>query len=291
MNKEKKLGLLLISAIYLLAFAIGYIPYHYLAAMSINPIYSTFVFTLTATFVIYIFCLIYKNTSIYDPYWSVAPLVMVLLHMIRYQYYNLTSLIFVILILIYSVRLTLNWAITYKGIDPKYEDWRYKKYRQKKPWLFHIINFFGLIYIPTIVVYASLLPGLFIMTIYEFNPLIIIGFVFMLAGPVLEFFADHQSHKFIKECDDHTKVCNLGLWNYSRHPNYLGELMFWFGIAVSFYVTMYSYWVYGFGFILMLALFLFISIPLMEKHNIEKRPSYVEYKKHTSMLLILSRRK
>lgn len=291
MNKEKTVGVLLISAIYLLAFAVGYIPFHYLAFYGANPLFTMFVFTLVATLVIYVFCLIYKNTSIYDPYWSVAPLIMTILFIIRYQYYNLTSLIFAIIVFIYSFRLTRNWFLTYKGVDPKYEDWRYRKYRAKKPVVFHLINFFGLIFFPTIVVYIAFVPGMFIMTQFEFNPLIIIGFAIMLAGPVLEFIADHQVHKFIKECNDHSKVCNIGLWKYSRHPNYLGELMFWFGIAVSFYITMYQYWPYGLGFIIMLALFLFISIPLMEKHNIEKRPEYKEYKKHTSMLLILPRRK
>lgn len=291
MKSEKTIGLIVNVAIYIFAFAIGYIPYYFLSD-NVGPIWSMFVFTTVATLVMYIFCVIFKNTSIYDPYWSVAPLVMALIHMFRFEAFQLHSIIFVILVFIYSARLTFNWYMTYKGLNPKYEDWRYKKFREtSSPFVFQIINFFGLIFIPTYAVFAAFLPGLYFMSLNDFSLLSIIGFAFMLGGPVLEFISDHQSHKFIKECSDHSKICNVGLWNYSRHPNYLGELMFWLGCALTFLFSDFAHFYYAFGFIPMLLLFIFISIPLMEKHNLEKRPAYEEYKRQTSMLLILPRRK
>ena len=291
MTYEKKQGLLINLAAYLLAFAIGFVPYYFLSE-SLGYIVSIFAFTVVSTIALYVICVIFKNTSLYDPYWSVAPLVMTIIHMVRFGVYTINSLIFSILILIYSMRLTINWFMTYKGVESKYEDWRYKQYRAKYGRIqFEIINFFGLLLIPTLVVYFALIPGLLFMASRTFNPLSIIGFAFMLAGPILEFVADHQSHKFIKECNDHTKVCNIGLWNYSRHPNYLGELSFWFGVAICQLVLLNNYWMYALGFIPMLLLFLFISIPMMEKHNTKRRPEYIEYKRKTSMLLILPRKK
>ena len=292
MKNEKAIGVLANIAIYLIAFGLAFIPYYFMVQNNVHAILSMLVYTCTATLVMYIFCVIFKNTSIYDPYWSVAPFVMVMIHMVTYRLFNLNAIIFAVFVFLYTVRLTRNWYLTYSGLDPKYEDWRYQKYRNSLPrWQFEVVNFVGLIFMPTLIVYASLIPGLFYMSLEAFNPLAIIGFVFMLAGPLLELIADYQVHSFIKTNNDHSKVCNVGLWNYSRHPNYLGELTFWFGIMVTFLVTMIDIWYYGLGFILMLCLFVFISIPLMERHNIEKRPSYIEYKKHTSMLLILPRRK
>ena len=292
MKKEKIIGVLVNIAIYLIAFALAFIPYYFMLINEIHPLLNMLTFTMTATFVIYIFCVIFKNTSIYDPYWSVAPLVMVILHMVAYKTFNINAIIFVVLVFLYAFRLTRNWYLTYDGLDPINEDWRYQKYRHSLPrWKFEFVNFFGLIFFPTFVVYASLIPGLLFMFLVEFNPLAIIGFFFMLLGPALELIADYQVHSFIKDNDDHSKVCDRGLWNYSRHPNYLGELTFWFGIMLTFILTNLEIWYFGLGFIIMLLLFVFISIPLMEKHNIEKRPAYIEYKKHTSMLLILPRRK
>lgn len=291
MKSEKTQGLIVNIAIYLFAFSAGFIPYYY-ASDLIGSVWSMFIFTTVASLIMYVFCVLFKNTSIYDPYWSVAPLVMTLLHIFRFGTFNFNSLLFSILVFIYAFRLTRNWYLTYKGLDPKHEDWRYQKYRQSlSPIKFQIVNFFGLIFIPTYVVFAAFLPGIYFMNLSEMTYLSFIGLTLMLLGPVLEFIADHQVHKFIKENYDRSKVCNIGLWKYSRHPNYLGELTFWLGIALTFLFSNISRWYFALGFIPMLLLFLFISIPLMEKHNLEKRPEYAEYKRHTSMLLILPRRK
>lgn len=291
MSKEKKIGLLVNFIIYALAFAIAFIPYYFISCDG-YWIEAMFIYTVAATIIVTIPCLILKNTSIYDPYWSVAPFVMTIIHMVRFSLYNVNSIIFAIIMFWYAFRLTRNWVITYKGLDNKYEDWRYAKFRNELPgWKFQFVNLGGLIFVPTIVVFASLLPGLYFMWLNNFNPLAIIGLFLMIAGPVLEIIADYQVHKFIKDTNDHSKVCNYGLWNYSRHPNYLGELTFWFGIMVTFLCTCYTMWYAGLGFILMIILFRFASIPLMEKHNLEKRPAYKEYMEKTSMFFILPNKK
>ena len=181
MKSEKAIGVLINIAIYLIAFSLAFVPYYFLVLNNVHPLLNMFVYTCVATFVTYIFCLIFKNTSIYDPYWSVAPFVMVIIHMITYKLFSISAIIFAVLVFLYSFRLTRNWLLTYKGLDPKYEDWRYQKYRNSLPaWKFQFVNFFGLIFIPTFVVYASLIPGLLFMFVWEFNPLAIIGFFFML---------------------------------------------------------------------------------------------------------------
>lgn len=292
MKSEKAVGVLVNLAVYILAFAIGIIPYYFLVQNNVHPIVSMLVFTLTATLVMYICCVIFKNTSIYDPYWSVAPFVMVIIHMVAYKLYNPNAIIFAVLVFLYAFRLTRNWYLTYRGLDPKYEDWRYAKFRKSLPrWKFEAVNFVGLIYMPTLVVFAALVPGLYFMELATFNVFTIFGLIFMILGPTLELIADYQVHSFIKDNNDHTKVCDRGLWNFSRHPNYLGELTFWFGIALTLLIARFELWYFALGYLPMLLLFIFVSIPLMEKHNIERRPTYVEYKKHTSMLLILPRRK
>lgn len=292
MKSEKAVGVLVNIAVYILAFAIGIIPYYFLVENNAHPLISMLIFTLSATLVMYICCVIFKNTSIYDPYWSVAPLVMAIIHMVTYKLYNPNAIIFAVLVFLYAFRLTRNWYLTYKGLDPKYEDWRYAKFRNKLPrWKFEVVNFVGLIFMPTLVVYAALIPGLLFMEIVSFNPFTIFGLILMIIGPTLELIADYQVHSFIKDNNDHSKVCDRGLWNYSRHPNYLGELTFWFGIALTLLIAKVELWYFALGYLPMLLLFIFISIPLMEKHNIERRPNYLEYKKHTSMLLILPRRK
>jgi len=288
MRIEKINGLLVNLLIYLIAFVIGFIPFYFVK----NVLLACFVLTMTATLVVYLFSLIFKNTSIYDPYWSIAPLVILLIVYFRNSMWNINSIIVLSIVAIWSIRLTINWIITYKGLNPKYEDWRYKKFRaEQKPVVFHIINFFGLQIIPTIVVFCALVPAILLSHQVKFNYFAIIGYVIALCGPILEFIADQQVHKFIKNTNDHSLVCNIGLWKYSRHPNYLGENLFWLGLCVAFVISYPTIFYYGFGWICMPLLFFCISIPLMEKHNLEHRPAYREYMQHTSMFFILPKRK
>lgn len=81
-----------------------------------------------------------------------------------------------------------------------------------------------------------------------------------------------------------------GLWRYSRHPNYFGEISFWFGCYLhALAANAAVFWWTGVGFILMTLLFVFISVPLMEERMLERRPNYANTIKSTSMLIPLPR--
>jgi len=120
-----------------------------------------------------------------------------------------------------------------------------------------------------------------------FSPLIIIGAAIMLLGTALEFFADIQMHKFRKNNTDKDKVCDVGLWKYSRHPNYLGEILVWVGVYAFWLALAPELWPLGIGAVAMFCLFWFISIPLMEKRQLERRAGYAEYRAKTSKLFLL----
>lgn len=283
---EKRKGVLLDIVIYILAFAIAFVPF-----ILIENIYlSSLVFTLIATFVIFIGSCIFKDVSIYDPYWSVAPPIILLINMIRFSYWNINSIIILVVVSLWSLRLTLNWYITYKGLG--HEDWRYAQYREKyKTPMFLLISFVGLHYIPTIVVYLGLVSGLFAIQNTSFSPLSLVGVAIMVFAFSLEYISDKAIHTFLKEHKGEKKTCNISVWKYSRHPNYLGEMSFWFGLYVYFLFSNLNIWYYGLGFLTIVLLFLTVSIPMMEKHNMERRVDYEEYKKVTSMLFILPNKK
>lgn len=287
---DKDQGVLVDIVVYLGAFMLGLIPFIFIN----NIIVASLMLTVVATAAIFVVTCFVPDTSIYDPYWSVAPIVILLCDVIKYKLFNINALLVGLVFLFWGTRLTLNWYYTYKGI--LHEDWRYKMQRDKLSKVgFFFVNLVGLQYVPTFVVFASFMPAIVMICNPNFNPLIIIGLVISIAAVVLEIVADHTVHKFIKEKKNNPNMtkqtCDVGVWKYSRHPNYLGEISFWFGIFVAFLGTNINVWYYGLGYILMPCLFLFISIPLMEGHNIERRSDYVDYQKRTSMLLILPNKK
>ena len=271
----------LIAAIYTLAGVAGWLLFSWLTAQAMQPILALLLADVLATIVVWAFGLLYENVSVYDPYWSVFPPVAFLL----WAFYTGVWSVPVILLLIASWywgwRLTRNWAITFKGIG--HEDWRYTKYRDRHPVVFHTINFFGLNMMPTLVVFAAMLPGLKLFEMADSaNILTYFGCIVCIASATIQLIADKQSHDF--RAAHPGKVCNVGLWKHGRHPNYFGEIQFWWGIWIM-YASLNGIDMFIGGAIAMTALFLCISIPLMEKRQLANKPDYAEYRKQTRILI------
>lgn len=286
MNKlihSRTLSLLTILIIYALAFLIGFYSSIFIKD---NDLLRFFFIDVVSTIVVFIFSLIFKNTSVYDPYWSVTPIFIGLYFFIQYKSYtDVSNIILFVILCIWGIRLTVNWIFTFPNLT--HEDWRYSDYRNKlnKP-MFFIVNFFGLHMIPTLIVYASLIPLLILFAKGNSGYLSLIGGGIMIIGILLELFADHDMHTFLRNSKERV-TCKKGLWNYSRHPNYLGENLIWFGIFIAFIVIYPSLWYMSLGFIFMILLFEFISIPLAESHHKSRRSDYIDYIKSTSRMLIL----
>ena len=277
-------SLLIIATIYAFALSCGYLLARLIPASMILRLFLTDIF---ATVIVYIFSVIFKNTSVYDPYWSFVPWVLAFIAMVETRNFSVPIIILYIAFSIWSWRLTFNWAVTFKNMT--WEDWRYSMYRQNYPRpLFEVINFIGLQMMPTLVVFGGLWP-FFLLMQQGSNYIAFFGAIIILIGASLELFADHQMHQFLNETKE-KKTCQKGLWNYSRHPNYLGEITIWFGLAITHLIQYPTQWYIDLEFILFVLLFNFISIPMMEKRQLKRRSDYEMYRKTTSRLLILPKR-
>ncbi len=296
----KKRDLTIITLVYVLAFIIGWVVCHYANTMYLenvnienaiinNTIIRFFIFDIVATIVTFIFSVIFKNSSVYDAYWSLTPMVMSIWLFIENRAFGIWQILFLIVFNIWSARLTFNWINVFTGFD--YEDWRYRHYRDTVPrFLWQIVNFTGIHLFPTLVVFLGMLPIFSIFSGDSDNagPLSLIGMAVILCGVMLEHFADKSMHEFLRQQSEEPggkRVCRNGLWNYSRHPNYFGEILIWVGVflAMIFYDT--EHWYYVVGAMAIAIMFNVVSIPLMEKRQLSRRPEYAQYKKETSRLI------
>jgi len=155
--------------------------------------------------------------------------------------------------------------------------------KEKTKAFYPLINFVGIHMVPTLVVYFCVLPAVaLIKQNPTFNPLCLVGFVVCVVAVVLQLVADWQMQKFRK-----SKVggfIRVGLWKYSRHPNYLGEILMWWGVGIIFVVHCPNQWYLLLGALLNTLLFAFVSIPMAEQKQ-AKKPNFVEYKNQTRLLL------
>ena len=147
--------------------------------------------------------------------------------------------------------------------------------------------------VPTLVVFAAMLPGLKLYEPMAFDfeqsglsslsaAVLVVGFLVCLASATIQLIADKQSHDF--RAVHPGEVCNVGLWKHGRHPNYFGEIQFWWGIWVM-YAALNGFDGFILGPIAMTALFLGISIPLMEHRQLANKPGYADYRKQTRLLI------
>ena len=250
--------------------------------------FDVFVFDIVMTLVVYFSSLMVKNASLYDPYWSVIPPLLILYAMIQLDAFGLVNVIMLLALSVWAVRLTYNWAINWTSFS--HQDWRYDLIKQKTKQFYPLSSLFAIMLLPTVVVYAQVYVSVAViktnasLTLFSVLPALVI-----LAGTMIQYVADKQMKNF-REKRSQKRVIDIGLWQYSRHPNYLGEIIVWWGMY-GFYIAVVG----KLDFlilapILMTMLFLGISIPMMEKKILKTRPEYRAYQKQTSMLICLPKR-
>jgi steroid 5-alpha reductase family enzyme len=259
-----------------------------------DVLYRTFVADLVATGVIFGWSVAYNNSSFYDAYWSVIPIAIVFYWMaIASSDIAITrSAGAALIVLVWGARLTFNWARGWTGLD--HEDWRYRDFRTQMPQAYWAISFGGFHLFPTLIVFAGLAAAFPAFAAGGGEPGLLDGLAFVigLAGIAFEWLADRQLYAFANGPKQKGETLRSGLWRYSRHPNYLGEMLVWwslffFGLAAN------PDWA-KFGVLAPLAMtsmFLFVSIPLLEKRSLERRVDYQRVIDETSMLIPLPPRR
>lgn len=236
-----------------------------------------------ATVLIWSISLICQNASVYDPYWSVQPLAILGLLMIGREV-SPAAIAFFMLIAVWGIRLTANWVRTFKGLGS--QDWRYDMIKEISGPLYPIANLLGIQMMPTAIVFGCILPGVVVITEgATFSLTASAGLLMIAAGIALEAVADMQMHAFRKEAKDRKKIIRTGLWRHSRHPNYLGEIMVWWGTYAFMLASHPDRWFLVAGTLANTALFLFISVPMAERQLAKYKMGFAEYVEETRMFL------
>lgn len=229
-----------------------------------------------ATLVIFGFSRLHHNSSFYDAYWSVAPPLLA-----AYWWWagglgvdDVRAWLVMVVIVVWAIRLTGNWVYGWTGLD--HEDWRYPILRERAGNAEAVADLFGIHLFPTAQVFIGMLPAYVALTRVgdDVGWLDWVALAVGLGAALLELVADTQMHRFVRERQP-GQVMDQGLWGWSRHPNYLGELGFWTSLALFGLATSPGDWWWIFiGVAVMLAMFLGASIPMMEQRSLERRPGY-----------------
>lgn len=196
------------------------------------------------------------------------------------------QLVAALLVVIWAVRLGayLFRRILRIKVDHRFDEMRDKPLRFARFWLLQAIAVATIMLPVTYLLDRSDAPG--------FGAWAIAGTAVWFVGLVIEAAADAQKSAFRDKEENRGRFIATGLWRYSRHPNYFGEILVWWGLfvyAVPFLSGAAFAVVAGPVFITVLLLFV-SGIPLLERSADEKYgadPDYREYKRRTSILVPL----
>jgi steroid 5-alpha reductase family enzyme len=259
-----------------------------------HPITVALVADLVATVVIFALSMALANSSLYDPYWSVAPPVVAVAWAAVSPAHlgsgaTARQIVAIGLLFVWAIRLTGNWAIGWRGLTQ--EDWRYVMMRDNTrgqlPWW--MVSFVGVQLVPTLVVFVGLLPLWPALGAprHGFNVLDVLATIVTGAAIAIETIADNQMRSFIRNPDNRGRTIDVGLWSRSRHPNYLGEIGMWCGMYLFGLAADPHWWWTLAGPAVMVVLFEAASIPMMEDRSLQRRPEYADYQRRVPRLLPL----
>jgi steroid 5-alpha reductase family enzyme len=227
-----------------------------------------------------------RNGSVFDAWWSVMPPFAALWLTSLSGHADLTARQLAVhaVVWFWAVRLTANWAVGWTGLD--HEDWRYADMIEKLPLPAWLVRLVPVMLIPAAFVAAGCLPLHPALALggAGFGILDAVALAVGLSATSLELVSDEQMRMFAARKQP-GQVMQQGLWAWSRHPNYLGEILFWLSLWLFGMAAAPSFWWTGVGALAIFALFVFASIPILDARSRERRPGFAEYAARTPALI------
>lgn len=282
LRESRAVGFAVLAAIYVLAWGLGFWLFR---SLPFDFWLNLLLADAAATALVFGFSAALDNASVYDPYWSVFP-VAAMLTACAGRALTPLNIIHLAAISLWGLRLTANWAYTFHGLGS--QDWRYTMLKEKTgPW-YPAVNFLGIHLAPTLIVYGCTLPALLSLRWGLAGDALSLSLALLSFGAVaLQGTADWQLHAFRRT--HRGQLIRTGLWKHSRHPNYLGEILMWWGVGLSAAAAVRGrLWLLS-GAAANTLLFLFISIPMADQRQ-SRKEGYAAYRDSTRMLLPLRRR-
>jgi len=232
-----------------------------------------------------------KRYDVVDIAWGLVFIVIAITAVLVHSPTPITAIIATGLVIVWGTRLALHIGNRWR--HSQQEDRRYIELRRKWPKRFIDLQIFvkifltqgllaSFIMLPVIIMSAGLSTNISLLTVA--------GVSIWCIGFIIELVADRQLSKFLKQPTESGKLMTTGLWRYSRHPNYFGEILLWWGIGiVGLYQVAGVFGLIGPLFITFLIVFV-SGIPPAER-GMTKKAGWNDYKARTSVLIPLRTRK
>ena len=220
-----------------------------------------------------------SNVSIVDSLWSLMMLLCLLVYLSFAGPGGPRSLPVLIMLALWALRLSAYITIRNHG-QP--EDRRYRAIRRNNEPGFQFKSIYIVFLLQAFLAWVICLPALAAVSAQTVHgPLDYAGFALWLTGMFFQVVGDYQLTRFRSQPGNQSQVLKTGLWRYTRHPNYFGEALLWWG----FYLIALSagaWWAIVSPLFMTFLLLRVSGVALLEKDIPKRRPAYLEYIRNTN---------
>ena len=231
---------------------------------------------------LWIVSVIRRDAGVVDPWWSIAFL-LVTGNTVLATGITPAKTLLLVLVSAWALRLWLHLLRRSRGRpeDPRYAAFR-RRYGPERYWWVSYFQVFLLQGLLVVVISAPLQLAAAAPRPDPIGPAAIAGLLVFLAGFVIEVVADARLQAFRDQPSSRGRVLDTGLWRWSRHPNYFGEALLWWGFWLSAVAHPWG-WATVFAPALMTFLLVKVSgVALLDAHLAATRPEYAAYMRRTS---------
>lgn len=228
-----------------------------------------------------------KDLGIIDIYWGPGFFIISLIYIVNSSLSN-PQLILALLTFLWSTRLGLYLYVRHQGA--KGEDRRYARMRKNGGASFWWKSLFKICVLQAVIMWFIATPHHVALATpinsEIFNEIVFsIGMILFLFGLLYESIADYQLYRFKSDAANVGQTMQAGLWSYSRHPNYFGEIVLWWGLGLTAYAINPNL-VAFFGPALVTFLLIKVSgVAMLKSHLENEKDGYSSYIENTNALL------
>ena len=249
--------------------------------MGYGEIMLTVAIVIAAVMIItWVVSLVLRDASVVDPVWPLAFIAVAITALIAGGGDEGRRILIACVVAIWGARLSIHLLVRNAG---KGEDFRYAAMRAKRGhrfWLTSLVTVFLLqgllVWVVSLPVQLSAIPD------RPLGWLAIIGAIVWVLGLAFEAIGDAQLTRFKANPASRGQVLNTGLWRYTRHPNYFGDFLVWWGIFLIAAESGAGAWGVAGPLLMTLLLVKVSGAGLLEKDIAVRRPGYADYVRRTS---------
>ena len=250
--------------------------------IAIDTMWLTLAFSLTVQAVFFAFAAAFKTDKVTDLSYSLTFILLASFLLWQSDRAGAATWVLAAMVIAWGVRLA--WYLLYRilqmGRDARFDGIRERFWPFAKFWFFQGIAVWAIM-LPVTLWYAA--PG-------RWTALKTVGAIVWLAGLAIETVADLQKFRHKSRPGGGASWIETGLWRYSRHPNYFGELLCWWGVFVFVAGDLGGWiWLGVIGPVAITLVLLFATgVPQLEQSADRKfgaQPAYQAYKRRTSLIV------